>query len=184
MTTKDTLIKTTAKLIRQKGLNATGINEILKEVGVPKGSLYHHFPGGKDELLVAAINYSKDYMSEKFKSSMKGKSTAIAGLSALIDNYASGLKQSNFNAGCPLAIASLEAAGNNEVVSNACKEVYEYWIESLVLYFKYKNIKARKNEANEFMIRLEGSLLISQITKSDKPLKNLKKQLNEILKIE
>jgi TetR/AcrR family transcriptional regulator, lmrAB and yxaGH operons repressor len=181
MTTRETLIDVTAKLIRQKGVNATGINEIIKAAGVPKGSLYHHFPGGKDELVIAAINQAKEYLSLRFKKAMKGKLTVVKGLEAVLDDYANGLFRSDYSTGCPMAIVALEVAGNNEEIRKACNEVLDYWIASLTSYFKYKNIKAGKKEATDFMTRLEGALLIAQIQKSDKPLKALKVQLKEIL---
>ncbi len=181
MTTKENLIRTTAKLIRQQGVNATGINEILSAVGIPKGSLYHHFPGGKDELVIAALHHSKDYLAQRFKAAMKGKASVEKGLEAVLDDYADTLQKSNYSSGCPMATVALEAAGNNEAIRQACNEVLDYWIESLVAYFKYKNSKAGKKEATEFMTRLEGALLIAQIQQSDKPLRVLKGQITEII---
>lgn len=180
MTTREALIDVTAKLIRQKGVNATGINEIIKAAGVPKGSLYHHFPSGKDELVIAAIHQGKEYLSQRFKNTIKGKTTAIKALEAVIDDYAHGLLKSDFSDGCPMATVALEVAGNNEAIRKACEDVLEYWIESLTSYFQYKNINAGKKEATEFLTRLEGALLIAQIQKSDKPLKILKSQLKDI----
>jgi TetR/AcrR family transcriptional regulator, lmrAB and yxaGH operons repressor len=182
MTTRESLIHATAKLIRQQGVNATGINEILRVVGIPKGSLYHHFPGGKDELVIAALHYAKEYLSQKFKMAMKGKASVEKGLEAVLDDYAAGLQKSNYSSGCPMATVALEVAGNNEAIRQACNEVLDYWIDSLVAYFKHKNSKAGKKEAMEFMTRLEGALLIAQIQKSDRPLKALKGQLADIIK--
>jgi TetR/AcrR family transcriptional regulator, lmrAB and yxaGH operons repressor len=181
MTTRETLIAVTAKLIQQKGVNATGINEIIKAAGAPKGSLYHHFPGGKDQLVIEAIHQAKEYLSHRFKKAMKGKSSVEKGLEAVLDDYADGLNITNFSAGCPMATVALEVAGNNEEIRKACNEVLDYWITSLTSYFEYKNIKAGKKEATDFMTRLEGALLIAQIQKSDKPLKTLKSQLKDIL---
>ena len=53
--TKENLIETAAKLFETKGYYATGLNEILAESGAPKGSLYYHFPKGKEQLALAAI---------------------------------------------------------------------------------------------------------------------------------
>lgn len=58
--TRDRLIATAAALFRQKGYHATGLTEILDQAGVPKGSLYHHFPEGKADLARAAADWTAD----------------------------------------------------------------------------------------------------------------------------
>ncbi|MGD1935602.1 MAG: TetR/AcrR family transcriptional regulator, partial [Candidatus Phaeomarinobacter sp.] len=52
------LIETAARLFQSRGFHGTGLSLILEESGAPKGSFYHHFPGGKDELAVAAMQWS------------------------------------------------------------------------------------------------------------------------------
>ena len=181
MTTKEKLIQVTAKLIREKGIAATGIAELVEISAVPKGSIYHHFPGGKDDLIIAAIQNFKDLMSAAFKASLKGKSTAKSGLTSILDYYIDSLEKSNFRNGCPLAIVAMESSGNNDLINNTCKEVMDYWVDNLTSYFKYKGSNAGRNEAIEFITRLEGSLIMCQIYNDTKSLSHLKKQLSSII---
>jgi TetR/AcrR family transcriptional repressor of lmrAB and yxaGH operons len=58
--TKDALVETASRLFRLRGYDGIGLNDILKESSIPKGSMYHHFPGGKEELAVAAIQHTKN----------------------------------------------------------------------------------------------------------------------------
>jgi TetR/AcrR family transcriptional repressor of lmrAB and yxaGH operons len=181
MTTKETLINVTSKLIREKGVSATGIAEIVEISQIPKGSVYHHFPNGKDELIIAALHNYRDLMASAFKLSIKGKSTASTGLKAVIDYFILSLQNSDYKNGCPLAIVALEASGNNNALQLACKEVMDYWINNLHSYFIYKQINLGKNAAIEFITRLEGALIMSQIYKDTKFLIQLKKQINSIV---
>lgn len=58
LSTRDRLTTTAARLFRQRGYHGTGLSEILSEAGVPKGSLYHHFPEGKADLACAAADWT------------------------------------------------------------------------------------------------------------------------------
>jgi len=53
--TRKKLVDATAALLRRQGYHATGLSDIVAESGAPRGSLYFHFPGGKDELARAAL---------------------------------------------------------------------------------------------------------------------------------
>ena len=55
MDTKSLIIDIATKLFQQKGYKGVGLNEIIKECNISKGSLYHHFPNGKEELLIACL---------------------------------------------------------------------------------------------------------------------------------
>jgi TetR/AcrR family transcriptional regulator, lmrAB and yxaGH operons repressor len=57
-TTRDRLIQAATRLFRQRGYDGAGLSEILTEAGVPKGSLYHHFPEGKADLACAAADWT------------------------------------------------------------------------------------------------------------------------------
>ncbi|MBD1205301.1 MAG: TetR/AcrR family transcriptional regulator [Rhodobacteraceae bacterium] len=58
LSTRDKLVTVAARLFRQKGYHGTGIAEVLAQAGVPKGSLYHHFPNGKEDLAQAAAEWT------------------------------------------------------------------------------------------------------------------------------
>jgi TetR/AcrR family transcriptional repressor of lmrAB and yxaGH operons len=57
---RDILIEAASKLFRLRGYYGVGLNDIIEESGIPKGSLYHYFPKGKEELAIEAINHTKE----------------------------------------------------------------------------------------------------------------------------
>jgi TetR/AcrR family transcriptional repressor of lmrAB and yxaGH operons len=64
--TRDNLINAMTDALQRKGLHGVGLNELLDIAGAPKGSLYHHFPGGKSELAVAAIERISERIDSLF----------------------------------------------------------------------------------------------------------------------
>src|SRR5215468_5205258 len=59
---KDSLVRTAMRLFRQQGYASTGLQQVLAESGAPKGSLYHYFPGGKEQLGAAAVKLAAQLM--------------------------------------------------------------------------------------------------------------------------
>ena len=80
---RDNLIYTAARLFRQQGYAATGINDILREAGAPKGSFYHYFPGGKEELGAAAIRHAMGLSRDGTLGGIKGLVTVNLGMDFL-----------------------------------------------------------------------------------------------------
>lgn len=181
MSSRDRLVQVTARLIREKGMAATGINEIITEAGLPKGSMYHYFPGGKEELVKAALHSYKEWLGQSFKARMKGSSTAEEGLCGIVDFFIHDLTSSDFIAGCPVATVALESAGTSPGVSDGVREVMDHWIAGLCAYLQYKGLVGNKNTAVDFITHLEGALVMARIYQSTEPLERLKLKITELL---
>lgn len=181
MNTKEKLISTTATLIQTKGYYGTGVSEILKSVGVPKGSLYHHLPGGKDELVSEALKYAARERAKLFNSAMKGKSSAAQGLIAVVEVLQAELVDSDFRKGCPVATVSLEIANENNELRETCQQLFEFWIKSIEAYLVYKNVTDWEIKANSYFTQLEGALLLSKVSQSNSYLENFKKAIPKMI---
>src|SRR3954466_1891091 len=57
------MVQAAADLIRQQGVSGTGMREIVERARAPRGSLQHYFPGGKDQLVVEAIETASDWVT-------------------------------------------------------------------------------------------------------------------------
>lgn len=178
---KETLTEVTSELIRNKGYYGTGINEILAGAGIPKGSLYHHFPGGKDELIEAALKQAALQYAGEFKNAMKGKGSAVEGLKSVVDVYIDKINKTNDYMACPLAAVSLDVSGQNEKLRLACESMFEFWILVTTAYLEYKNVKKSREKAESFMIRLEGAILLSQVQRSARPFELIKRELQYLI---
>ena len=123
--TKRKLLSTTSRLLRSQGYAATGISQVLAESGVPKGSLYHHFPDGKSELATAAVDFSNSFIADQLEALVAASADAASAFEAFCDFYSQSLIQTNFEKGCPIATITLEAASEVPAIQQRCDEGFE-----------------------------------------------------------
>ncbi|MHA7100067.1 TetR/AcrR family transcriptional regulator [Roseivirga pacifica] len=180
MTTRERLVSTTSNLVRKKGYYGTGINEILKSVAVPKGSLYHHFPKGKDELIREAILYGGEIQMRKYGDALRGK-PALEGLSAMVDVMAEELEKSDFQDACPIAAVAMAAGIIEEEIRVACDKVFKGWQNDLAGYLERRGVTNALEKAEELYAMFEGAYVLSKAHKDVKYLLLQKKYIALIL---
>src|SRR5580704_5848009 len=93
---REKFIRTTGRLLRRQGYAATGVNEIVAASGAPRGSLYLHFPGGKEELAVAAITRAGEELTHAIEAILASGETLGEALASLLDALAAGLAASDY----------------------------------------------------------------------------------------
>ena len=101
------LITAMTAALQKRGLHGSGLTELLAAAGAPKGVLYHHFPGGKTELAVAAVNATVLRLCTMLDERMAGNDPAAA-LMAWINGAQQRMAASGYENGCPLATIALE----------------------------------------------------------------------------
>jgi TetR/AcrR family transcriptional repressor of lmrAB and yxaGH operons len=101
------LINAMTAALQKRGLHGSGLTELLAAAQAPKGVLYHHFPGGKTELAVAAVNATVERLCLMLDERMAGNDPACA-LMAWIDGAQKRMAASGYENGCPLATIALE----------------------------------------------------------------------------
>ena len=110
VSTRDRLIGAMLDALRRRGYFGIGLNELLASAGAPKGVLYHHFPGGKAQLAVAAVQVGVDSMLASLDKLLARHSHPADALKAWMDGAQKLLLASEFERGCPLATIALESA--------------------------------------------------------------------------
>ncbi|MNS30804.1 putative HTH-type transcriptional regulator YxaF [compost metagenome] len=168
------LIETTARLLQVQGYRNTGLNQILDESGAPKGSLYHYFPGGKEELAAAAIAHAATDVATRLTAICAAEATPQSAIDAVLDHFIAELEGSGFQKGCPVATVALEEAGQNPTLQQACAQAYQAWQAGLEAFFQAHGHPDAPGEAESFLVALEGALLLSRVRHDTTPLRRLK----------
>jgi TetR/AcrR family transcriptional repressor of lmrAB and yxaGH operons len=176
---RDAFVGATGVLLRRQGYEATGVNEIVASSGAPRGSLYFHFPGGKEELALAAMQREGTKLRAAIASLMGSKSDLGEALGALVDALAQGLERSGFRDGCPIATVTLEAASRSEALRATAAEVFESWIDVLQerLLSAGDDATTARRRAMLALAAVEGALILARASRDLEPLAAVRDEL-------
>ena len=180
---REKLIETTAALLQKQGYFATGLNEIVKESGAPKGSLYFHFPGGKEELAAEALALNGAGTRMLLQGALEGVADPAKSLGIAIDMLAQQLEESDYLEGCPIATVALEAAATSDRIHEVVKEAYESWeaiIEARLVAGGAPERQARETAVG-ILAAIEGGLLLSRAYRDTRPLRAVQRLLVRLL---
>jgi TetR/AcrR family transcriptional repressor of lmrAB and yxaGH operons len=180
---RDAFVSSTAKLLRRQGYAATGLNEIVARSGAPRGSLYFHFPGGKQELALAAMEHSGEQLRGAIAAVMASPGGAARTVGGLIDALAAGLEASGYRDGCPIATVTLETAANAEPIRLTAERVFSSWLAEFesALVAEGLSLDVSKRRAMLVLAAVEGGLLLARARRDAAPLLAVKEELQALL---
>ncbi|MBM9579455.1 TetR/AcrR family transcriptional regulator [Leptospira sp. 201903070] len=183
LSSRERLIQTTAKLLQEKGFHGTGLKDILKLSDTPSGSLYHHFPDGKEELTAVAISNAGERLEKQIEAAFAHHTDLFGVLKEFTDHLAQELEESGFQKGCPIATVVLEVAADNDRIQKVCSETYFGWqtlLQNLLLKSGLEESKV-ESLATLVLASIEGALVLCRAHRSISPLQAVRKQLEGLL---
>ena len=173
------LIECAAELFWKNGYSATGINEILKQTGLPKGSFYFYFKS-KDDLASAVTEYYQKILLEQFQSSSQGNDWESF-IEEIFD-YLSVRTSGQTFAGCPYAVMGMETALSKPAVASVFMEKlkkFEQIFRKVLLYSGLPQDHAAILSRRMLSI-YQGYLLLGRINGDLSYLKNAEKNMIEM----
>ena len=170
--TRERFVNASAELFRRQGYNATGVKQIVAAAQAPFGSLYHFFPGGKEELGAEAVRTSGALYGLLLPAIFDPTPDLVTGVRAFFAGAAEHLVESGFEDACPIATVALEVSSSSEPLREACAEVFEEWITGLTARLSLAGIAQRRARALalEVLCALEGAFVLCRALRSPEPL--------------
>jgi TetR/AcrR family transcriptional repressor of lmrAB and yxaGH operons len=176
---KTRMTVTAARLFQRHGYHAVGFRRIVEESGAPRGSIYHHFPGGKEQLAVDAIGLSGRALLRTIETVAADADDVAAVLDGLAEQLSGWLESSAFEAGCPVATVALECAPGIDAIATACRDVFRGWVD--VLRGRLVEEGWGPDEARDFattiVAAVEGALLLARVERDVTPLRAVLRDL-------
>ncbi|MCV3242235.1 TetR/AcrR family transcriptional regulator [Mesorhizobium sp. ZC-5] len=162
--TRTRMLDTTARLLQQRGYHGTSLNDILGESGAPRGSLYFHFPGGKDQLVIEASRAAVDKVTKHRRDVLAAAATPAAAVRAFADGIVVLLRETDYQLGCPIAPIVLDGTSDVADLADLCRSTFEEWIGLLRGSFEEAGIPDKRAEALALLTQssFEGALLIAR----------------------
>ena len=175
---KENLVRTAMRLFRRQGYAAKGLQQILTESGAPKGSLYHYFPGGKEELGEAAVvlagSLIEEMLSELAERHPDDPAAFVAGYCKVMAGW---MKESGFQSGCPIATTLLETVPQSPGLTAAACNVLNSWIETIGGVFAAEGLSRAEAKARAQLLvsAMEGALIQARVRGSARPILDIAK---------
>ena len=165
------LIRTAASLFRQRGYNGVGLNELLAASEAPKGSLYHHFPGGKEQLAEAALRFAGCGIAQLIDDTFAAKGDFASGVRALAAWIADWHERSGFREGCPVTSVLLDTVPQSEMISATVRAVFDDWEQRVIRHAQaLGHTGFDRVDAQRLLILIEGAWIVARVRHSRQPM--------------
>jgi TetR/AcrR family transcriptional repressor of lmrAB and yxaGH operons len=176
---KEKTLSAAVKLFSQRGYHGTALQDILEAGGAPRGSLYFHFPKGKEQIGEAAVQLGTDGVRQFITDAAQTSGNIQAFLVKLARGMAANLERSGYREGCPVATTALETAAQSDVLGRAARTAFQTWeqeIKRALISFGMKASQADRT-ATAVLSQLEGALLLARTYRSLEPMRRAEKAL-------
>jgi AcrR family transcriptional regulator len=170
--TKTRIVVKSGELFRRHGYVGTGLKQIAAEAAAPFGSIYHFFPGGKQELAAEVIRTSGQMYQDLVMGLLAHAGDAVEAMRVSFGAAAQLLVETDYADACPIAMVALEVAGTNEPLREATAEVFASWTDAGAGVFGdwgYPADVARRLSI-AFILALEGAFVLARTLRSTEPL--------------
>jgi TetR/AcrR family transcriptional repressor of lmrAB and yxaGH operons len=143
----------------------------MVEADAPKGSMYFHFPGGKEQLAAAAIDRFAERVTSRTDEGLRAAGTVAEAVAGFFDDYIEHLGRTNFAEGCAVASVALDAAADHERLAEATGRALRTWTDHIA-----QALEAEGNDPEDahrlatlVIAVLEGCIVMGKGQRSTEP---------------
>ncbi len=168
---RERIVSSTLTLLRQGGLSAAGLNEVLALAQAPKGSLYHYFPGGKVQMVGAALDVYRDTVALQLGQALQGRARLPLRVKRLFDAVAGRMAASQFSQSCAVGAVLLDLRPADAALRQRCEEALAHWARTAAEHLHELPTPQRPGAGRLLITLLEGAQLAARATGNTTPLR-------------
>jgi AcrR family transcriptional regulator len=180
--TRERMVFSAMQLFRRHGYNGTGFREVVAHSRTPRGSIYHHFPEGKAELGVDALDFAADFVDDAMADALRTHGL-VGGFDRFLDWWIDFLEEADFEAGCPVLAVAAETHPEAPALTAKADAVFERWQATLASALRAEGVaRGRARDLAALVLSaIEGAMVLSRATGDRQPLVRVGRELKRSL---
>ncbi|MCW3017392.1 MAG: transcriptional regulator, TetR family [Solirubrobacterales bacterium] len=177
------MVQSAAVLMRERGLAGTSFREVLEHSGAPRGSIYHHFPEGKNQLIEEAVRAAGDAGGALITAGARD-GDPVAALRGFVTMWSENLEASDYRAGCLVLAVATEAGADEPQLTQAAADSFAAWHAALVATLRAGGVTPARSRrlATMTIAAVEGAVVLCRAERSGQPLRDVGAELELLLK--
>jgi AcrR family transcriptional regulator len=171
VSSRERIVQSSAELFRRQGYASTGVKQIVADASAPFASLYHFFPGGKEQLGEEVVRFSGALYGELIDVFFTPGADPVSATRDFFAGAAETLRETDYADACPIATVALEVSSTSEPLRRACAEVFESWIAGAAGRLAESGLarKQARTLAISMLASLEGAFVLARALRSTEP---------------
>lgn len=180
--TRARMLDSAATLMRERGASGTSIDDVLSHSGAPRGSVYHHFPGGRTQIMEEAVDRAGASIGTIIADA--GDATPLQTIDAFLAAWRANLQASDFRAGCPVLAVAIEAGNDTAELTDAAARAFGSWRDALSELLRRNQVPAAQARRLATMIvaSIEGAVALCRVERDLQPLDDVGRELRALLR--
>ncbi|BBX89863.1 TetR/AcrR family transcriptional regulator [Mycolicibacterium boenickei] len=180
--TRARMLGSAVEVLRERGAAGVTIDEVLTRSGAPRGSVYHHFPGGRRQILTEALQFAANTIGGIIGAESSDSAWDL--VHRFIEFWERVLTGSDFTAGCPVVAVAIAAPDEEPELAAAAAAIFDRWRAALTAAFSADGFD--ESDASSLAVMciatLEGAVVLCRSSRSVDPLHDVARQLEFLIK--
>jgi TetR/AcrR family transcriptional repressor of lmrAB and yxaGH operons len=180
--TKQQMLDSAVVLLRERGAAGVTVDAVLAHSGAPRGSVYHHFPGGRSELILGAVRQAGDYIAAKVDETVADGDPRTA-LNRFVQFWRRTLAATDYLAGCPIVALAVDSRQDYPEAAELVRGIFARWqasLRDLLTAHGFPPERARRL-ATLVVSAIEGAIILCRAHRDDRPLDDVLAEITPLL---
>lgn len=180
--TRTRMLVSAVEVLRERGAAGVTIDEVLSRSGAPRGSVYHHFPDGRNQILAEALQLAGNTIGTVIDRDAEGGGLPL--VRTFVEFWERLLADSDFTAGCPVVAAAIGPLDDEPQLTEAAGEIFGRWRAALTRAFAADGFDRPDAASLAVMCiaALEGAVVLCRSSRTAEPLRDVAEQLEFLIK--
>jgi AcrR family transcriptional regulator len=179
------MVRSAALLFRERGVDGTGLRDVVAHAEAPRGSLQHYFPGGKQELLAEAMGWMAERAARPLRAALATEPPPAPRVvvNELLDRFRELLTMTGFRGGCPILAGVADASWDSPATADAARDAFAIWLQPLELALRRGGLPAERAERVALLVvsAAEGAVVLSRARRDFRALDATQAELDLLL---